>query len=171
MGSSGSLVQAVMPASASEAPISWRKPRRETESTHSEAPLGNSRPSISRNSGVPASSSRLRQNSGPVVCRIWVSTMARSSVWPGQTPWRLDFLASAIWIPNRFHLPPAVSACPDLAVTGVAARYVLDVANLVFRNQRLPERLLVGVLLSIDLDGQLRRGLRVAQVEHLVAGT
>ena len=36
-------VQAVMPARASDDPISLRKPRRETASIHSEAPLGNSR--------------------------------------------------------------------------------------------------------------------------------
>ena len=47
MGSSGRRTHPVMPASAREAPITFRKPRRETESTHSEAPLGNSRCSIS----------------------------------------------------------------------------------------------------------------------------
>src|SRR4029434_865524 len=40
VGARGSLVQPVMPAMASEAPISCRKPRRENESSHSEAPLG-----------------------------------------------------------------------------------------------------------------------------------
>ena len=47
MGSSGILVQPLIPASASDAPISFRNPRRDTESSHSEAPLGNSRCIIS----------------------------------------------------------------------------------------------------------------------------
>lgn len=59
-------IKPVMPAMASEAPINWRNPRRETESSHSDAPLGNSRCIISRNSSEPASSSRLRQYSGPL---------------------------------------------------------------------------------------------------------
>src|SRR5271169_1281276 len=59
-----------MPASAIDAPITFRKPRRETESTHSEAPLGNSRCSASWKAGLPASSSRLRQYSGPALARL-----------------------------------------------------------------------------------------------------
>ena len=43
MGSSGRRTHPVMPARPSDAPITLRNPRRETESTHSEAPLGNSR--------------------------------------------------------------------------------------------------------------------------------
>ena len=51
---------------ARDAPMTLRNPRRETESTHSEAPFGNSRCSASWKSSLPASSSRLRQYSGPV---------------------------------------------------------------------------------------------------------
>ena len=43
MGSSGCLVQPARPASAIDAPINFRKPRRETGSTHSCAAEGNSR--------------------------------------------------------------------------------------------------------------------------------
>src|SRR6267154_511656 len=67
MGSSGRRTHPVIPASAMDAPITFRKPRRETESTHSDAPLGNSRCSASWNAGLPASSSRLRQYSGPAL--------------------------------------------------------------------------------------------------------
>ena len=45
--------------------MTFRNPRRETESTHSDAPLGNSRCRASWKSALPASSSRLRQYSGP----------------------------------------------------------------------------------------------------------
>jgi hypothetical protein len=90
-----------MPAMASEAPIKRRKPRRETESSHSDDPLGNSRCSISWNSGDPASSSRLRQYSGPLVCSRHCSIEARSIFFfffpaslPGQTSSRFDFLSS-----------------------------------------------------------------------------
>src|SRR5579862_7330206 len=69
-----------MPASAIDAPITLRNPRRETESTHSEAPLGNSRCSASWNSALPASSSRLRQYSGPEALAISARTEARSSL-------------------------------------------------------------------------------------------
>src|SRR5271166_645269 len=71
MGSSGRRTQPVIPASAIDAPITFRKPRRETESTHSEAPLGNSRCSASWKAGLPASSSRLRQYSGPA---LWLAS-------------------------------------------------------------------------------------------------
>ena len=77
--------QPVIPASAMDAPITFRKPRRETESTHSEAPLGNSRCSASWKAGLPASSSRLRQYSGPVIfalghCSISARRESRSSL-------------------------------------------------------------------------------------------
>src|ERR1700722_1718806 len=82
MGRGGSRTQPVMPASPSDAPITLRKPRRETESTHSDAPLGNSRCSASWKSSLPASSSRLRQYSGPVFsaasCAVAWSIRART---------------------------------------------------------------------------------------------
>src|SRR5580658_3991800 len=69
MGSDGRRthpVVAVKPARPSDAPMTFRKPRRETESIHSEAPLGNSRCRAVWKSSLPTSSSRLRQYSGPV---------------------------------------------------------------------------------------------------------
>src|SRR6202040_4096407 len=83
------------PASAMDAPITLRKPRRETESTHSEAPFGNSRCRASWKAGLPASSSRLRQYSGPVfslASLIWSRGESRSSLpfLVGQTSSRLD---------------------------------------------------------------------------------
>src|SRR6266567_2093368 len=70
-----------------DAPISLKNPRRETESTHSDAPLGNSRCIISWKSELPASSSRLRQNSGPFFFSLSARTWTRSSLpfLPGQT--------------------------------------------------------------------------------------
>src|SRR5687767_14237617 len=65
MASSGCRVQALTPASASEAPISFRNPRRPTGSSHSEAFCGNSRCRNSLNSGVSETASRLRQYSRP----------------------------------------------------------------------------------------------------------
>ena len=46
--------------------MTFRNPRRETVSSHSEAPLGNSRCRASWNASLPASSSSERQYSGPV---------------------------------------------------------------------------------------------------------
>src|SRR5688572_18470343 len=71
IASSGCLVQALTPASASEADISLRKPRRPTGSSHSDAFCGNSRCRNSLNSGVPESSSRLRQYSLPRAPSSW----------------------------------------------------------------------------------------------------
>ena len=92
MGSSGSLTHPVMPARPSEAPMTLRNPRREALSSHSEAPLGNSRCRASWKAGLPASSSRLRQYSGPafsaVSCAMAASilsrTVPRSSFLVGQ---------------------------------------------------------------------------------------
>src|SRR6185295_9011622 len=61
MRSSGWRVHALTPASASDAPISFRNSRRPAGSLNSDAWSGNSRPTYSRNSEVSASSSRLRQ--------------------------------------------------------------------------------------------------------------
>src|ERR1700692_2352376 len=107
MGSSGRRTQPVMPASAMDAPITFRKPRRETESTHSEAPLGNSRCSASWKAGLPASSSRLRQSAGPafsLASLIWERRESRSSLpfFEGQTSSRLSILfCSSILSPLR----------------------------------------------------------------------
>src|SRR4051794_32482123 len=61
----GWVEQPATPARASEAPISVRNWRRVTGSVHSEACSGNSRPSLSRNSGVSRSSSSPRQRARP----------------------------------------------------------------------------------------------------------
>src|SRR5688572_6306832 len=73
--SSGWRVQALTPASASDAPINFRKFRRPTGSSHSDAFCGNSRWRKSLNSGVSVSDSRLRQYSRPRV----PSSRARSA--------------------------------------------------------------------------------------------
>src|ERR1051325_426088 len=65
MVSGGWEEQPAPPAGAREAPISFRKVRRSVPSSHSEAWRGNSLWSISSNSSVSASSSRLCQNSRP----------------------------------------------------------------------------------------------------------
>src|SRR5919112_6545093 len=65
MDSGGWYEQPVSPASASDAPISFKKGRRSEPSSHSEACCGNSRWSSSSNSSVPESSSRLCQYSRP----------------------------------------------------------------------------------------------------------
>src|SRR5438270_7139373 len=87
-----------MPASASDDPISLKNPRRDTASTSSEAPFGNSRCIISRKSALPASSSRLRQNSGPFFFSISERTCTRSSLsfLPGQTGSMCLFLFSSL---------------------------------------------------------------------------
>src|SRR5579862_898293 len=93
MGSSGRRTHPVMPARPSDAPITFRNPRRETVSSHSEAPLGNSRCRASWKSSLPASSSSERQYSGPVFLAascavaksIFSRTAVRSSFFEGQT--------------------------------------------------------------------------------------
>src|SRR5918993_98964 len=65
MASSGWRVQALTPASASDALISFKNPRRPTGSSHSDAFWGNSRCRNSLNSGVSETASRLRQYSRP----------------------------------------------------------------------------------------------------------
>src|SRR6185312_7392820 len=98
MASNGCLVHAVIPASASDDPINLKKPRRETASTSSDAPFGNSRCIISRKSALPASSSRLRQNSGPFFFSISERTCTKSSLsfLLGQTGSRCLLLFSSL---------------------------------------------------------------------------
>src|ERR1022692_805915 len=134
MGSSGRRTQPVMPASAMEAPMTLRKPRRETESTHSEAPLGNSRCSASWKAGLPASSSRLRQYSGPAfsfAASICARTDSRSRLpfLLGQTSSRLAgtvemllsvLISNCFWVAQRFS---AANQHP-LHLAALAAEYL-----------------------------------------------
>ena len=104
-----------MPARASEAPINFRNPRRETASSHSDAPLGNSRCIISWNSGLPASSSRLRQYSGPLVSAMRSRAASKSSLpfLLGQTSSRRGLLFSSVFIrqPNPLKGGAGLQAC------------------------------------------------------------
>src|ERR1035438_10111422 len=164
---------------ASEAPINCRNPRRETESSHSDAPWGNSGCSISWNSAEPASSSRLRQYSGPLVSASCCWTVARSSFLPGQTSSRFDLsFASSIFIASGFNSYSANVIAESifdriqtifLAMTRAAARDVLYRTQLVFLDQCCSQRFLVGIAGAIDLDRQRCGWLLVAHVEHLVA--
>src|SRR5271169_580938 len=153
---------------AREAPINWRKPRRETESSHSDAPLGNSRCSMSWNSGDPASSSKLRQYSGPFVSFSWRSTVARSirlaGFLPGQTSSRFD-LAFSIFVVFESN----ISAMTISAMTSAAARDVLLGTQLIFLHQGGTERVLVGVSGAVKLYRQRCGRLLVAHVENLLA--
>ena len=78
IGSSGCLVQPARPASASDAPITFRKPRRDTASTHSPAPAcrGNSslHHLLERRASPPA-----RRGSSRSACRVLPSSFARTS--------------------------------------------------------------------------------------------
>src|SRR5712671_5302024 len=171
---SGSLVQPVSPASASDAPIVFRNPRRENASSHSDAPLGNSRCIISRNSSLPASSSRLRQYSGPVVSSICSFTACRSSClrFPGQTsgpPCCLLF--SSIFLLWRKLLANSLT----LPMAGVATRNVPDRANFVLLFYCVAEFDLIIVRMSVEYDivfmQRIVRGRLIAHVEHLLART
>src|SRR3974390_235312 len=155
-----------MPAMASEAPISCRKPRRETESSHSDAPLGNSRCIISWNSGEPASSSRLRQYSGPCASASFCSTVARSSFLPGQTSSRFVLLASSIFMASGLHSRKLGSRTS--AVARIAARDVLHGAQLILLDERAAERVLIGVAGAVDFNDVHGIGLLIRHVENLI---
>src|SRR5215210_578295 len=170
----GCRVQPVSPASAREALASCRKLRRETPSGHSEAWRGNSRWSMSSNSGVPASSSRLRQSSGP---RFWRSFSRSSSRFRGApasgrrdasaphlpfTPWSLSIrfrsLSKLICPRALAHGAPVYGSSTPSPVTGRAARQRLDVV----------------LLDELRLQGLRRRrigGWLPAEVEDLFPGT
>src|ERR1044071_3640374 len=156
-----------MPASARDDPINFRKPRRETASSHSDAPLGNSRCIISLNSELPASSSRLRQNSGPFF--FWISAVAdaRSSLsfLPGQTSSRcpLPFCLSSL---INFQ---AVAGPTSLSVARRATRNVHHCSQMILLDQMLAQRKLVCVRLAIVHHRQIRSRLLIPHVEHLVA--
>src|SRR5215813_7132374 len=153
MGSSGCLVQADIPASAREAPINCRKPRRDNPSSHSEAPLGNSRCSISWNSSLPASSSKLRQYCGPFVSAIFACTVARSSFvfLLGQTsgPAGFPFLSSVF---INVELQKSKARAPFLSVTGRATRDFVRRAYLVILFQLRAQGQLFGVLRATDIN-------------------
>src|ERR1700757_767067 len=154
MGSSGSLTHPVMPARPSEAPMTLRNPRREALSSHSEAPLGNSRWRASWKAGLPASSSSERQYSGPVFsalsCAVAASilsrTVPRSSFLVGQMSSSLtncDLLSVVICLlcrpqalvelrstDSRWRLSPHNTSDflkpKQLSVTGAATCYIAD---------------------------------------------
>src|SRR5208282_2179728 len=160
MGSSGCLVQAVIPAMAREAPINFKNPRRETSSSHSDAPLGNSRCIISLNSVLPANSSRLRQNSGPLVSAMRARTVSRSS---------LSFLLgqTASWCGLPFC--SSIFIFSLLAMTRGATRNIGLSAQMVFRSQIGSERELVGVSLSIHGNRLTARRWLIPHIEDLVS--
>src|SRR5205085_466321 len=123
-----------MPASAIEAPINFRKPRRETPSSHSDAPLGNSRCIISRNSSLPASSSRLRQYSGPLVCAILSRTVCSRCLVPhveDLITWPKILFGSTMAVQAPLHLQGRIVVHQRHAihgpVTGVATYSFVDV--------------------------------------------
>jgi hypothetical protein len=114
--------------------MTCRNPRRETESSHSDAPLGNSRCRASLNSSLPASSSSERQYSGPVFSRASCSVAAsmrsrttfRSSFFEGQTSSR--FL---IWIrPPLFLSSFVMLASLSRAAPARAAQFLLAAPRL-----------------------------------------
>src|SRR5919109_5445422 len=169
MGSSGCLVHPVIPASASDAPISFRNPRRDTESSHSEAPLGNSRCNISWNSWLPASSSRLRQYSGPLVSAILARTAARSSLlfFPGQTSSRWGVLFSSIVFVSRVFESAALTS----AMARAAASDIGHGTQLVLLEQINSQRVLVAEALAVEQDRIVARRLLISHIEDLVART
>src|SRR5580658_4972517 len=128
MGSSGCLVQPESPASASEALITLRKPRRDTGSIHSAAWVGNSRCTISRNAGVSANSSTLRQYFFPV----WPASfaLAASSVDSCLLPFvsLIDGMSRNCSIPGACGCDTAGSnicpASPDRSASRSASRLV-----------------------------------------------
>src|SRR5579864_5170714 len=169
-----------MPASAIDAPITFRKPRRETESTHSDAPLGNSRCSASWNAGLPASSSRLRQYSGPVLAARSISRRNDSkSGLPFllvQTSARLRLSASCwLWssisIFCDFSFPLAMTrvATGDIgnAALSVAGHHH-SCADFVFADQVSAQRILIGKVFLINRHGAAFRRRLIAHVENLV---
>src|SRR5437588_501275 len=166
MGSSGCFVQAVIPASASDAPINFRNPRRDTESSHSDAPSGNSRRSMSRNSSLPVSSSRLRQYSGPLVSAILARTLAKSSLFffPGPTSSRgcllLFFSILAV------NASPKHAALP-LAMARVATGDIGHGTHLVFRDQISSQRILIAEAPAVEQNGIVARRLLIPPVEDL----
>src|SRR5581483_9951232 len=156
-------VHAVIPAMASEAPISFRNPRRETASSHSDAPLGNSRCIISLNSGLPASSSRLRQNSGPFVWAMRARAVSRSSLsfFPGQTSSARDLLLESV----IFNFVQGVR----LSVTRRAAGNVLFGSQVVLFDQVVAQRELIHIFRAVQ-DHRLQGSwLFVTHIEHLLA--
>src|SRR6266545_2644473 len=172
MGSSGCLVHAVMPAKASEALMIFMKSRREVPSpVHSEACRGNSRCSISSNSGVPASSSSVRQYFGPFASDSFSRTSASSSfsLFPGQTsgpPWLFVFRSLSI----RSSVPLLNSSwlCLALAMAGIAARNVANAAHVVSRLQIIAEFDLVLEFTPVDRNHLIARWLEIFHVEYLV---
>src|SRR5580700_8106144 len=170
MGSSGSFTQPVMPASAIDAPITLRKPRRETESTHSDAPLGNSRCKASWNAGLPASSSRLRQYSGPDFSAASCATAASICS-------RTESRSSLPFLPGQTSSGFAILLCSSIlsllrgltsSMTGTATGNVPHAAHVVLLHQRQPQLFLIDVTLPIHHHRIRARGLLVAHIEHLI---
>src|SRR5580698_1002205 len=172
-------VHPVNPARASEAPIVFRNPRREKSSSHSEAPLGNSRCIISWNSSLPANSSRPRQYSGPVVSAICSLTVARSSCLRlvGQTsaptapaaliPTSFVFCSSMLMFSDQ--LSAIVVPFLRLPMAGITTGNVFHRTNLVLILQRIAQRFLLGVCRPIYHHRFTAGRLLITHIENLLA--
>ena len=148
-------VQALTPASASDALISFRKPRRPTGSSHSDAFCGNSRCRNSLNSGVSATSSRLRQYSRPRV----PSSLARSA-W-------MSVVRSCAG--HRWHVEQLVCALDAVLLHELRADHRLRHRGAVAHREHLAARpdVLLGIAMAVHAPLHLQR-LHLPHQRHLV---
>src|SRR5580700_2279035 len=167
MGSSGRRTQPVMPASAMDAPITLRKPRRETESTHSDAPLGNSRCRASWNAGLPASSSRLRQYSGPALSLLFASLICARRESRSSLPFLLGQTSSFLFC-NPTLVCSSIFICV-LAMASAATCDVLHTADVILFHQKRAQIDLVRKALRIHNHRIRTRRLLVLHIENLIA--
>src|SRR3954462_7554366 len=137
-----------------DAPANFRKPRRETGSTHSEAWRGNSRSSNSPKASWSASSSKVRQYFGPLASASFLRTVSSSRlaglIWLAEI--RLGFISLLLDI--RFHL------FPPLAGAVGATGYALHRAQVVFLPQSRTEHQLVGKGLFFPANHRFNRRFR-----------
>src|SRR5690242_13347986 len=164
-----------MPASAIDAPASFKNPRRDTGSSHSLAPFGNSRCNSCWNSGSPDSSCRLRQYSSPSEpasnSRAATKSFFPSFFVPGQTSSVDAFFASGSMCLCFSYFTNVLGerAHARSTVAGGTTRQIVNTAQVVLVLQVIAQRQLVGEDLAIHFDLVLAARLLVAHVEHLFA--
>src|SRR5579859_600452 len=171
MNSGGCLVQPLRPAKASEAPASFKKLRRETGSTHSEAWRGNSRSSRSPKACSSASSSRVRQYFGPLTPASFFRTESRSRLAGLISVAESSFRFKSFSLGIRFQTLGSSLLAASTVASGATCN-IPGCAKMVFLRQYRAQLCLGQKRVSIPLHSILLGavGRLIGHIEHFLFG-
>src|SRR6185437_372049 len=148
-----------------EAPASFRNPRRETGSSHSPAPRGNSRCKSSPNAGWSASSCSVLQYLGPLEPASFLRTVSSSRLAGLISPGEIRSGCESVLFDIRFQFFSF-----HLAMASGATGYILHRAQVVLLFQIIPQRHLAEVILAVPLHRVVFCRLLVGHIENFFFG-